>query len=168
MGKHENKKKQSATRSACPWARSSRKRNGSLIGQSNSNSQEAKPFKAASMPSNWKWQTYNKGNSVLKRRGSRCNKAAKTAEEALAAEARHEVSLQEQADKIAEKQEACKAKKATLKQARDQAQVVAQAASERHTASRTALVPKEKDSIGDAALSGEEAKPTHDPEILAK
>ena len=69
----------------------------------------------------------------------RANKAAKTAEEALAAEARHEVSLQEQADKIAEKQEACKAKKATLKQAHDQAQVVAQAASERHTASRTAL-----------------------------
>merc|ERR1712194_838187 len=98
----------------------------------------------------------------------RANKAAKTAEEALAAEARHEVSLQEQADRIAEKQEACRTKKATLKQAHDQAQVVAQAASARHTASHTAFVSKEKDSVGDAALSGEEAKPTHDPEILAK
>merc|ERR1712085_165996 len=84
----------------------------------------------------------------------RANKAAKTAEEALAAEARHEVSLQEQADKIAEKQEASKTKKAALQQAHDQAQVVAQAASERHTASRAALVPK--DGIGDTALSREE------------
>merc|ERR1712194_284855 len=70
----------------------------------------------------------------------RANKVAKTAEEALAAEGRLEVSLQEQADRLAEKQDACRAKKATLKQAHDQAQVAAAAASARHTATRTAMV----------------------------
>merc|ERR1712194_366882 len=70
----------------------------------------------------------------------RANKAATAAEEALAAEERLEVSLQEQADRLAEKQDACRAKKATLKQAHDQAQVAAAAASARHTATRTAMV----------------------------
>merc|ERR1712085_165997 len=66
------KKKQSVTRNASPWAKSSPTRNGSLNGQRNSNSQEAKAFKAASTPLSWKWQAYNKKNSAPKRRGSRC------------------------------------------------------------------------------------------------
>merc|ERR1712194_1000346 len=71
--KHANKKKQSVTRNASPWAKSSPTRNGSLNGQRNSNSQEAKAFKAALTPLSWKWQAYNKKNSAPRRRGSRCN-----------------------------------------------------------------------------------------------
>merc|ERR1712194_388022 len=71
--KHANMKKQSATRSASPWPKSSPTRNGSLNGQRNSSSQESKAFKAALTPLSWKWQAYSKKNSAPRRHGSRCN-----------------------------------------------------------------------------------------------